>query len=737
MRRLLKAGLVIMSLILFANVAAAFDIGHDYINDKVMLGENASINVYLTIDANERLPVDYFEMFLGNLKCKFIANGSGVIGCDGIAIIQTENALFTQGALTGRYLGQDYNWGNGFGYGTDENEAMRYNLMVNSSLLGKGVFNASFRVKIGNNVFEKKGESLIVIEPVVINNLAPSDGCVLEKEGFEIRADIQGSLKEVFVSIGDGIWERNVSLGNKGAGIYRYNVNESDISIGNFRWRFFARDIGDNFIYGSENNININSRTKLEVLPASPYGMNEWYVDKPRFVLSNPEAIQIRYSWNGEYYDYNGEFGLGGLPNNGNRTGGTFMLRYWSNICNESAQNRTFRFDFTNPFIKDINPKGGEIVFDTNRPVISARIDETYQGNSGINITSVIVKLDDATLSKSDYNVSIVDKIDAEIVLIPKNNLSDGNHSVEISVMDFAGRTGSLRWEFEVDLQPSNFSINMFSPKDGVFDNRRVLVNLTITKKIKELTYINLNDKNPKEKRLCKDCDEYGNLRKKFLSLNEGENNLKIIARDERGGEMEKEIDIVIDTKKPRISKTEPKKDSVTNGEVFRVTYTEENVKFVELHYGINGENILTKSCPSGKNVVCEFNLTSTNLSALDGKTIIYYFVIGDGMNNVSSREIRVKIDTTKPDLIVFSPLDGENYSRYVPFRITAGEQSLIEFMDLDAGTEWERLCKNCDSWGYNKKFEMYLTRGAHDYMIRATDTAGNSAEKRVSFGVI
>lgn len=72
-----------------------------------------------------------------------------------------------------------------------------------------------------------------------------------------------------------------------------------------------------------------------------------------------------------------------------------------------------------------------------------------------------------------------------------------------------------------------------------------------------------------------------------------------------------------------------------------------------------------------------------------------------------------------------------------MPFRITAGEQSLIEFMDLDAGTEWERLCKNCDSWGYNKKFEMYLTRGAHDYMIRATDTAGNSAEKRVSFGVI
>jgi hypothetical protein len=193
-------------------------------------------------------------------------------------------------------------------------------------------------------------------------------------------------------------------------------------------------------------------------------------------------------------------------------------------------------------------------------------------------------------------------------------------------------------------------------------------------------------------------------------------------------------ITFFIDSQDPKISKTEPRRNSITNGSDFYIKYTEDNVKEVLLTW--NPTLNLTSQCnESGKNKECFFDV---NLTAFDGQEIGYWFNLTDIANNTDgSRVTKVLVDTTSPILTINSPLNNtgnESYGKRVPFNITVSEEVKLEYMDNDG--RFRRLCSNCEEYGFDRKKTKSFREGIHNVTIRAIDKAENSDTKIVKFEV-
>src|SRR3989344_1998938 len=508
-----------------------------------VLNDEVSFTGELEIDSGEILPISYFELLISEDLCRFDVFGSPIAGCDEINITKISDGNFTSGNRSGTYNNISYDFGLGAGYGNDVGfEKLVFNFSFNSSFLGPGIFTTRLKSKILGETFSQDGGNISIINPISIGNYTVSDSFLLENEMFSVSSEINGSIMEVLIAVGSNGNFSNYSLGNHGEGIYIYNINKSLVNSGTLEWQFFVKDISGNFSYGPLQTMQVNNRTILEVIPGIPEGLNDWYLNEPLFILSAEPGANITYRWNGLYYNYTGPFGLEGTPNNDSTQGGIGVLRYWSDICDESLQeqNKTFKFDFTNPLITDLVPGNNSNVTSTKRPQIRALLDEIYQSNSEIDNGSIVMKVNGFVVAPLIVNQGL----DREIKYSPPSNLPDGWNNVSINVSDNSGRNSELIWNFYVNLtNPLNLTI--YSPLFDLSNTRRIMINLTTGSKA-DVSYINYNDNLPRERSLCRNCEEYGFLREKTLNLIEGNNNITIFARDEFGNLMEKNIIIYV-----------------------------------------------------------------------------------------------------------------------------------------------------------------------------------------------
>ncbi|MEK6934558.1 MAG: hypothetical protein AABW46_01640 [Nanoarchaeota archaeon] len=257
--------------------------------------------------------------------------------------------------------------------------------------------------------------------------------------------------------------------------------------------------------------------------------------------------------------------------------------------------------------------------------------------------------------------------------------------------------------------------INLIQPVSTSYEDERVLIDVLINKRLVNLEY-GIDDSRPKG--LCRNCGEY-NRSKNFK---DGFHNLSVIATDKFGELDRQNVSFFVDSTEPKIKKTFPKRDKYTNGS-FSVEYDEEFLHNITLHY--NGS--LTKfDCPTGKKQVCEFNV---DLSEHDNETIEYWFDVGDMFfNEVQRRPIKVKVDTTVPEI---TKLDYNITRRRVEFDIEISEETNLEYLDEnDSRPRFKRLCGNCDSYNRKKSF----SAGEHNLTFRATDNAGNFDEEKLIF---
>ena len=277
----------------------------------------------------------------------------------------------------------------------------------------------------------------------------------------------------------------------------------------------------------------------------------------------------------------------------------------------------------------------------------------------------------------------------------------------------------------------------IYSPlADEVYDSKKVLFNMTLNKNVDRISYINWNDKIKRWRRLCYNCDEYGFSRKKNKVLREGDNNISFRAIDYFGNVGMINMSIFVDSKKPKIYKTEPvNSKNIADGN-FYIRYTETNVRNVTLYYGIwnDMQRVTRMDCPSGRNKKCYFTV---DIGDYDGRYIDFWFEFSDVVNIVQSRVNRVMVDTTFP-VLKLNMLENVTYEKRVPFNITTTEEVKLQYFDKSSNKpRWRTLCTRCDEYGFSKKKSKIFKKGIHKISIRALDKAGNSDISDVEFNVI
>jgi len=214
--------------------------------------------------------------------------------------------------------------------------------------------------------------------------------------------------------------------------------------------------------------------------------------------------------------------------------------------------------------------------------------------------------------------------------------------------------------------------------------------------------------------------------------MNEGNNTIIIRAIDEFGTVKEKNVSFFVDSKPPKISNIIPKKNQIINGSEFLVKYNEDHLKDVVLFFN---PNYTLQDCGSGNNVECT---ASVNLTSFDTLFIDFYFEVSDFLHTSRSKEKRVFVDTTSPELTLNLPEQNVTYyGKKAPFNVTVSEKVDIEYYDdQDARPQWKRLCTNCNEYGSMKSKVKAFKPGVHHVFIMAVDDAGNADTKEVWFYV-
>src|SRR3989344_1209643 len=579
-------------------------------------------------------------------------------------------------------------------------------------------------------------------------NLKADVACAEKSENVTLYAANVTSLSNTLPI--DDVWfsytflngtNRNKTALNVGGNNYSATINSSELIGGqNIVWNVWANDSSGFEFHNGDKTFYVRNSTFLGIVPFPADGLNGWWVTEPTFTLTqdvqtNDSINDSWYQWDADaIFMYSGPFGLEDIPNPNPISAGTLELNWWTTFgsCgNETAQSQILRIDLTNPEINDTQPADGSTVFNNPRPTISALLDEVYGSNSGINKSNVSMRLDGVLVAPNVTNASINNSLDAIVSFTPGFDLANGNHQVYVNVTDNAGRFSSKTWNFTIN-QTAPPNMTVYSPQNITYGTKKIPFNISLTSEVEKLEYINYNDKNPRFKILCRDCNESGYSKQKNKTLLEGENKIGIKATDFLGQTSQQNVSLFIDSKAPKIHGVVPAKNKVTNGSDFSIKYTEDNIK--ELLVSWNPTVNLTKQCnEGGKNVVCDFAL---DLSAFNGQFINYSINMTDVANRTAStKPTKVLVDTTPPVINFFNhSINGKT----VEFTIQVTETNFdeINYVDLSQSNPREKkLCSSLKNGVCNKK--VTFSTGAHDLVIRAVDKAGNSDTEAVSFTIV
>jgi len=268
---------------------------------------------------------------------------------------------------------------------------------------------------------------------------------------------------------------------------------------------------------------------------------------------------------------------------------------------------------------------------------------------------------------------------------------------------------------------PKLFELKINFPENKTCGSRYIHLNIST---IETVGLIEYSDNGGRFTRLCSDCQSY-NRSKTFRN---GSHNLTVKAVAYDGKEYYDNVLFTVDSTKPRIMKTSPKTKEYVKGLVnFTVKYTEDNLKNVILVYGNSFTEKMFTGCESGRNKECS---AEKDLSSFDGTWINYYFIVGDEVHNVTSKNYTIFVDSTAPLITVNKPLNYTSYGNRVPLDIKISEE--VELKKSIDGSRFTTMCSRCSS--YNRT--SYFKDGEHNITFIAVDKSGNEGRAFVVFSV-
>ena len=224
-------------------------------------------------------------------------------------------------------------------------------------------------------------------------------------------------------------------------------------------------------------------------------------------------------------------------------------------------------------------------------------------------------------------------------------------------------------------------------------------------------------------------------------SFREGNNNLTLRTRDLFGNTAYFNLSFMIDSQKPRISKTAPSGGFAASD--FYLEFKEVNPASLIFYYGndISGRKSLlfniNSDCVQDLKDKTKYKCSRyVNVEEYDSETIQYFFNLTDiAGNSFVSRTINLNIDTSPP---IINSLEYITKGRAVTFilNITEPNFDVAEYFDNSAPRPmWRTLCSSL-SKGICKKVQTF-SLGHHEIDIQVTDDAGNTAGQSVSFDIV
>lgn len=267
--------------------------------------------------------------------------------------------------------------------------------------------------------------------------------------------------------------------------------------------------------------------------------------------------------------------------------------------------------------------------------------------------------------------------------------------------------------------------LNIINPVQDHIYKERALPLILETDESSNILYTDLINGRGKWTTVCQHCDSYNNKR----SFKEGLNSLMFQAKDESGNKAYKNVSFFLDSQKPRISMTMPRKGFASG--TFELDMKEDNPKTLVLHYGNINSTFLEKAldidteCTAAKGKShCE---TSVNLDSFNGGSVLYWFVLTDIADNlVSSKPVQVDVDTQFPVVTYLNYTINKNTLK-LSMNITEAHFDSVEYIDNFATRPtWRKVCTSLKNGMCNKDISGFRA-GEHELSIQVNDKAGNS----------
>lgn len=197
------------------------------------------------------------------------------------------------------------------------------------------------------------------------------------------------------------------------------------------------------------------------------------------------------------------------------------------------------------PVITIVSPSTGAYVTNNKQPIIFNVVDES--GGSGVNTSSIVVKVDGTTISRTTTAITNGYSVTAT----PTTAMSDGSHTVTINASDNDGNAATQKsTTFKVDTVPP--TLNVIAPTEGLITNT---ASLTLTGTTNDST------SSPVTIRVSLNSSDQGTVTvassgsfSKVLTLASGSNTITVTATDTAGKTSTVTRTVTLDTSIPKIT---------------------------------------------------------------------------------------------------------------------------------------------------------------------------------------
>ena len=199
------------------------------------------------------------------------------------------------------------------------------------------------------------------------------------------------------------------------------------------------------------------------------------------------------------------------------------------------------------PIITILSPSDGAYVTNNKQPVVFTVTDES--GGSGVNLGSVVVKLDGSSVSSSEVTHSAISN-GYSFTYTPATALGDGSHTVTVDASDNDGNAATQKsTTFTVDTIPP--TLNVTSPTDGLITNNKTLtVSGTTNDSTSSPVIIKISLNGADQGTVTVGGD--GSF-SKSVTLSDGTNTIVVTATDAAGKSSSVTKTVTLDTSVPQI----------------------------------------------------------------------------------------------------------------------------------------------------------------------------------------